>query len=907
MDRLSRIQLATMLLDTTSMESLRKASRHNRSWASVYRGFRPNSLTRSVFLRGAMAFAHDPALMRSLANAFFDSLGIHAARDMSARWARAAEDTRLSDQVREACTLLTSVDFASLSFLPEAESAPPTADAELESIDSPLAPKPEGETFGADAPPRSDAASSESAPQVDAPDRAAREIVETIQPPSYVVQQVPIDLDLPADNVTQIQQAVTLFERALVQFIHRQLQGLYGSSWLRKGCGPWRQDWWARADRNSAIEPKTLLGYAEIAELEQIISRTENWPVFKAYFSNKDLVRLRFLDIVPLRVSGMHPSERTLSVVKQIAGLNAMVEIIATVHPPTARRIDELVQEGLSRSDSNPGIPDTARSKIQMNVSEFSGGPLVGRETQLRELNEFWDDPYRTVLSVTGEGGIGKTALLEGFLHHLVSRLCPFGERPDPELIVYLTAKEEYLPDMRRAPATQQVRTLRRIYDVTLETVAGQIPTTDSVEVLRSQVLSLARSMRIFYALDNLETLDDAEWDEIGNFLDELPGPSKAVVTTRVNRRVGRGLQLTGLTTEDGRHLFISRLTAQIPEFDANDDDTEAIDEIVRHVNGFPLAIVSSSNLVANGYSIRDALDKIKGGQTLELLQFSFESSLKRLMTDEVQTLLFLSVSKYPRAREELLDFSEHDDRLGEILKTLLDMSFIRRSLEDKKRVKFVVENPLLKDYVSKRAPELLSADEYALVLKRARIAPSQAQSASVLIEVEREIARARDADWDDGIRILEAARRRWGDEPRLIAELGYFYYRMQNRPVARSLLEKAIALGYESADVFFHLALVHFYDNRPDDALVHAETALTLRAEFPGAERLAADALLARVARDVFTLDDTVKTDLLRRATAHLQRALIADERGFNDEAHNRKVRELIARADEHLSTLIR
>ena len=164
------------------------------------------------------------------------------------------------------------------------------------------------------------------------------------------------------------------------------------------------------------------------------------------------------------------------------------------------------------------------------------------------------------------------------------------------------------------------------------------------------------------------------------------------------------------------------------------------------------------------------------------------------------------------RTRRNILAIVQDDERLSVMLNTLVKMSFIRRSAEDKKEVHFILENPSLRDYVKKRAPERLTTQEYAAVIKAANVLPTDAESPSVSSEVEKALQRVRQAaypqNWNKGISELETARRVWGEDPRLLAQLGYDYFRMEKRDMARMLLEKAITAGLESAETYVHLAL---------------------------------------------------------------------------------------------------
>jgi tetratricopeptide (TPR) repeat protein len=141
----------------------------------------------------------------------------------------------------------------------------------------------------------------------------------------------------------------------------------------------------------------------------------------------------------------------------------------------------------------------------------------------------------------------------------------------------------------------------------------------------------------------------------------------------------------------------------------------------------------------------------------------------------------------------------------------------------------------------------------------------------------------------------LESARKTWGDEPALLAELGYCYYRTENRTLARAFLEGAISKGHESASTYFHLALVFYYERMYDEALRSVKTSLTLRDPFPLAHQLAGQLLLAKTRSAALVLDTRTRQIHLEEALAHFQGSLISDERGLRDEAHNRRSQQAI------------
>jgi len=220
------------------------------------------------------------------------------------------------------------------------------------------------------------------------------------------------------------------------------------------------------------------------------------------------------------------------------------------------------------------------------------------------------------------------------------------------------------------------------------------------------------------------------------------------------------------------------------------------------------------------------------------------------------------------------------------------------------------VDNPQLKDYVLKRAPEILPEIVSAKIRKHANVLLISAGSPSVSIEVQKSIQRADEishVSWAEAISELETTRKTWGEDPGLLANLGYYYFRNENRPKARTALEKAITEGYETPEVFFHLALVYYYEHNLDRALAQSETALTLRTMFPKAERLAGECLWEKVNREEFILSDQARLQILRKSLDHLKRSLIPDERNVSDVEHNRIVRGIIVRAEERSAAVQR
>lgn len=898
--------VALRLLQAVPLKQLRSRARSSARWRSAFPGFRPTSITNDQFVRAALIFSRDINLLKELAEQFLDSLGAPSGGSLRERFSAAAQTARPDEATPWLCRLLAETD---LSDLPRPRTPGP--------MPSLPAARFEQRTVGAGSTSQVPPNGGESEPlehgetpasPADAHGRSTQpgrlmQRSQTVTAPTPLQRFARVDLEWepPDDHVTEAQQAVTLFERALVRLMIRQLRALYGDAWLSKGCGATRQKWQERAEKGTAAEPETLIGYAELGELLDVLVRKDNWPAFAPYFDNPESLRQDVRKIIPLRVSAMHAAQRSLALVEHVDGLAAMVKLAKSFHPGTVTKIDELFRETLAQG-APEGTGDVTALRIQTNLGDFPGMKLVGRDDELGKIQEYWDDEYVRVVSIIGEGGIGKTALLDAFVSGLLGKSQPGSGRPDPEVIVYLTAKETYLEHMWRPAERLRFKTLRRILEATLETLGGDAGLEPDDKELRRSILSSAKTFRILFAVDNLESLDEEEHEAVRSFLDDLPSPSKALVTTRINRRIGREVHLKNLPTPHALKLLLDRLESAgvLP----SEDDFETVNQIVSYTNGFPLALVWSANQISSGYTISETLELLKGKGILEFLEFSFESSLALLDQPRLEALLFLALSKHPLSRKDLLTFASDDQHLSEILEALIDRSFVAKSWQEKRQVRFVMDNPLLSDYVKQRIPQLLPTERYAFVLQQAKVSPAQAESPSVSIEIERAIEAANElsrTDWRAAIETLEAARSKWGEDARLLARLGYLQYRVENRGAARFLLKQALDMGYENAEVFVHLALALFYDQEYDEALRMAESALKRRAVYPQAEQVAGQCLFRKAERNALMLDDRDRLQLLERALAHLRRSLVEGDERFR--SHNQRTLSLMPLVEERIA----
>lgn len=712
----------------------------------------------------------------------------------------------------------------------------------------------------------------------------------------------------PVDDVGTLQQATTYFGRSLSAFIENRLRFLYGDEeWLSSGCHM-KVGLWKEKDKRSTIKPRNLLGYAELGELKDIIINRANWPVFRPYFKQKDLLITRFTEIVDMRHAGMHPEQRELSFLDNIGPIWSMARVARAYHPDTADVLDELAQEAApSRLEEEPSeVAQTLGSRVLSNLGDFRSPEIIGRERELADLRDFWTDPFERICSITGAGGVGKTALAAQFIANLVAMPWNVDTSPVPEAIIFLTAKEDYFKGLLKPdPESRKFANLHRIYQVTIATISGLPTVMGTAEEQRTLTLELASQSPILFVLDNLETLDETEAPAVYRFITNLPSPSKCVLTTRVGRDIGRPLVLSGLPYESARDLFLSK----VADFGIEITD-EAIsnvaDSIVKYASGFPLSLIRAATMISEGHEPSDILSRLRGQESLAFLEFSFESSIRSLSAADVQILYYLALSPTDRSRKECGFFSSTDDELTTTLSRLLSATLIVRTSEDKKSIKFRVAHDPIRDYIKKRAPEILTPHACSEVLKRTGVQTPEAVAVQVRAEIAKCLTEARDTaheiGWEAACSMLEASVAKWGRDPEMLASLGYYHYRSRRRELAIPLLREAILLGRETGDVYFHLALCLYYDHDYDGALASAEAALTIDPGKRLAEQLAGECLYYRTSSARFELSTDQSRKALSKAISHFERSFISNERSDADVQHNERSQAWIDRIKDAL-----
>jgi len=151
---------------------------------------------------------------------------------------------------------------------------------------------------------------------------------------------------------------------------------------------------------------------------------------------------------------------------------------------------------------------------------DFDETGFIGRENVVSRLISLCKGPY-PVITIVGEGGLGKTALALKVAYDLL-------DLPDQpfEAVVWTSAKTRQLSAGQIKEIDNAIRDSLGMIQSVSHHLSGQRP-EDPVR----EVLEYMGMFRILLVLDNLETVVD---DRIRSFMQGLPAGSKVLITSRI-------------------------------------------------------------------------------------------------------------------------------------------------------------------------------------------------------------------------------------------------------------------------------------------------------------------------------------------------------------------------------------
>ncbi|MCH7493751.1 tetratricopeptide repeat protein, partial [bacterium] len=335
---------------------------------------------------------------------------------------------------------------------------------------------------------------------------------------------------------------------------------------------------------------------------------------------------------------------------------------------------ERLVQFLPASLSSRAFPPIRAQDVVKTNLSPDQTS-FVGRKENLEWLETMFAGGARLV-TVLGPGGIGKTRLARCHGAGVVEEFSGEGGGV-------------WFCDLSEARSIEGVLAAM---GSTLNVPLSQGKTSEEATE------QLGRAIRgrgsILLIMDNFETVADHASSTIGEWADAAP-EARFLVTSR--QRLGlkgeQVLDLAPLPVSDASTLFAERARAVRHDLSLEGEEAEVVEEIVRLVDGLPLAVELAAarvGLMAPRQILTRLGNRLKvlggvkaGGGRQETMQGAIDWSWDLLSPAEQSAFAQCSVFRggfFLEAAEEVIDISGHRDApdILEVVQSLRDKSLLR-------------------------------------------------------------------------------------------------------------------------------------------------------------------------------------------------------------------------------------
>jgi LuxR family transcriptional regulator, glucitol operon activator len=355
-----------------------------------------------------------------------------------------------------------------------------------------------------------------------------------------------------------------------------------------------------------------------------------------------------------------------------------------------------------------PGFWRVGDDPISHNLPlpDFDETGFLGRTTDKRELTKHLLGPH-PVISLVGEGGVGKTALAVHCLYKLLDI-----SRTDPlfDAIVWVSLKTKVLTSAGIQEIRDAVASNLGLVQATASALGSPIAsTTTDADQLLAEIRDYLDRLRILLVIDNYETLAS---DELRPFLRSVPKNSKILITARIGLgEVEVRYKLDPLDRKTAASLlrrYAGSLNLKIL--------VSAPDKKLEHYCSLlydnPLLIKWFVSSVAGG-SDPDAIASRSSEGFSAALRFCFENLFNRLSTVETTILHTLASARRQLTQAELQFILEDaislkQEDIGPTVATLHNSSMLKRSISDTRRPDSTVQIALTDvaaDYIARFAP----------------------------------------------------------------------------------------------------------------------------------------------------------------------------------------------------------
>ena len=402
----------------------------------------------------------------------------------------------------------------------------------------------------------------------------------------------------------------------------------------------------------------------------------EKAKTLEKYFSHIIPVRNRVMHTKPLELG-----DRAL-LAEVIQDIN---ECIPWIFWDEVGKTKNIIESGSGELYSHKYIEiKEYNPKVYHNLPnpEFDDTGFIGRKRDIKEITELLLNKKNQVISVVGNGGMGKTATVVKTLYDLVDRVDNHFEA-----ILWITLKTKTLSRGEFVEINDGIRCIPDIY------IQGRnfIVNDDTVEPMEC-ILEFMKEFNTLLVLDNMETINTGD---INYFIRQIPENSKVLITSRLGLGEFEVRQkLEGMEKNDAITYF--RELSQYYGLKVHQQDNEKIYKIInKDLYNNPLSIKWFLSGIYTGASEKQLL-----AHKDDLIDFCISNVFDKLklISKKILQLFLLEKQKLTYGMIEYYIDGE-DVSIRDAINELLTTYMIQASSG------FYVMNDMSREYISNNYP----------------------------------------------------------------------------------------------------------------------------------------------------------------------------------------------------------
>jgi LuxR family glucitol operon transcriptional activator len=338
---------------------------------------------------------------------------------------------------------------------------------------------------------------------------------------------------------------ISAIEKDLRNAIRLYLPGLpikqiFPSETLDKILGRYSEQEKTSTEEASEQSIEDLLVYSDFGDPIEAINRNRSaLPKEIGDYFKKTSPQLQKL--IPIRNRVMHQRPLEMADLPTLTGLSESLVKEESLWKELNAVCAKLKKEPSFVISERIPIIEQSKQNHNLPLPDFDETGLIGRDEQIKQLSGWITKGSHPVITIVGEGGLGKTSLAIKTAYQILDmENCPF------EAVIWATCKTTKLTSLGITEIRDAIYTSLGLLNSAATYLSGNL----------DELLQYMEAYPILLILDNLETvLND---NNIREFLDKLMGnKSKILITSRIGLGAyERPMKLAPLTESQSIQLL---------------------------------------------------------------------------------------------------------------------------------------------------------------------------------------------------------------------------------------------------------------------------------------------------------------------------------------------------------------